>query len=103
MPVTAVDPSASGAGLRLSASPNPARGSVTLAVGSQRSGQQELTVRDVLGRSVRVLTRSWQAAGSRTLAWDGNDDSGSRVAPGVYLVTLRVGSHQTQSRVTLLY
>ena len=102
MPVTAVDPSTSAAGLRLSASPNPARGSVTLALGSDQSGQQDLTVRDVQGRVVRVLTRSWQAAGSRQLAWDGTNDSGSRVAPGVYLVSLRVGNHQTQSRVTLL-
>jgi hypothetical protein len=103
MPATAVDHPASAAGLRLSASPNPARGSVTLAVGSEQSGQQELTVRDVQGRSVRVLTSGWQAAGSRQLAWDGTDDSGSRVAPGVYLVTLRVGNQQTQSHVTLLY
>ena len=103
MPVSGVGPSTSAAGLRLSASPNPARGSVTLAVGSEQSGQQELTVRDVQGRSVRTLARSWQAAGSRQLAWDGTDDSGSRVAPGVYLVTLRVGNHQTQNRVTLLF
>ena len=103
MPVSAVGPPTSAAGLRLSANPNPARGSVTLAVGSEQSGQQELTVRDVQGRSVRTLTRSWQAAGSRQLSWDGTDDSGSRVAPGVYLVTLRVGNHQTQSNVALLY
>ena len=102
MPVTAVDPPASAAGLRLSASPNPARGSVTLALASEQPGAQELTVRDVQGRSVRVLVRSWQAAGSRQLAWDGTDDSGSRVAPGVYLVTLRVGNQHTQSHVTLL-
>jgi hypothetical protein len=102
MAVTAVDPSATSAGLRLSASPNPARGSVTLAIGSERSGPQEITVRDIQGRSVRVLMRSWQAAGALQLAWDGTDDSGSRVAPGVYLVTLRVGNQQTQSRITLL-
>ena len=73
-----------------------------IAVAANHSSLQELTVRDVQGRSVRVLSRSWQAAGSRQLAWDGTDDSGARVAPGVYLVTLRVGSHQTQSHVTLL-
>lgn len=101
-PVTAVDPGSSSAGLRLSAAPNPARGSVTFALASELSGEQEIAVHDVQGRTVRVLTRSWQAAGARQIVWDGRNEFGSRLAPGVYLVTLRVGNRRTQSHVTLL-
>lgn len=102
MPATAVDPSASVTGLHVSATPNPSRGAVTFALGSENSGEQEVAVHDISGRLVRVVSRSWQAAGTRQLFWDGMDDSGSRAAPGVYLVMLRVGNHRTQGRVTLL-
>jgi flagellar hook assembly protein FlgD len=75
---------------------------VTFALGSDQSGEQEIAVHDISGRLVRVLSRSWQAAGARQLVWDGRDDSGSPAQPGIYLVTLRVGSRRSQSRVTLL-
>ena len=99
---TAVDPTSPASGLHLSATPNPSRGAVTFALTAEQSGEQAVVVHDVLGRSVRVLSRGWQTAGSRQLVWDGTDDSGSRAAPGVYLATLRVGNRQTQSRITLL-
>src|ERR1043166_2632254 len=102
MPAAAVDPGSPKAGLRLSATPNPARGAVTFALESEHSGEQEISVHDVQGRTVRVLSRGWQPAGSRQMTLDGSNDSGGRAAPGVYLVTLRVGSLRTQSRVTLL-
>jgi hypothetical protein len=102
MPATAVDPSAAVSGLHVSATPNPSRGAVTFALASENSGEQEVAVHDISGRLVRVLSRGWQAAGVRQLTWDGMNDSGSRAAPGVYLVTMRVGTSRTQSRVTLL-
>ena len=99
---TAVDPPTSARGLRVSATPNPSRGVVTLALETEGSGEQEVTVHDVSGRLVRVLSRGWQAAGARQLVWDGLDGTGSHAAPGVYLVMLRAGNRRTQSRVTLL-
>ena len=84
------------------AAPKPSRQSVVLTMESRQPGEQELSVHDVLGRTIRVVSRSWQAAGTRQLVWDGKDESGSRAAPGVYLVTLRVGNRRTQSHITLL-
>lgn len=102
MPAAAVGPSGAAKGLHLRATPNPSRGAVTLAMQSEHSGDQELVVHDVLGRTVRVISRGWQPAGARQLVWDGRDESGGRVAPGVYMVTLRVANHRTLSPVTLL-
>ena len=99
---TAVGLSNTAKGLRISAAPNPFRGAVNLATQSELSGDQELVVHDLLGRRIRVISRGWQPAGTRQLAWDGRDELGSRVAPGLYLVTLRVGGNKTLAPVTLL-
>jgi hypothetical protein len=97
---TDVGPTASG--LRLSSSPNPASRAVSFAITSDNSGDQELSVHDIQGRAVRVLARGWQPAGSRVQTWDGTDESGQRVRPGVYLVTFRMGTRRILDRVTIL-
>ena len=47
-----------------------------------------LTIYDVTGRRVRILTRGSRKAGNYALRWDGLDDEGRRVASGVYLAQL---------------
>jgi hypothetical protein len=72
----------------LSAMPNPSRSTTTFLVESRVAGPQELTVSDVLGRVVRRLDSGWFAAGRRELLWNGFNDSGDPVAPGVYYARL---------------
>ena len=89
-------------GLAVRATPNPARGAVTLSLESDRAGEQQLEVHDLLGRSVQALSRGWQSAGASQVTWDGRTASGSRARPGVYLVTLRAGQRSASSRVVLI-
>ena len=50
-----------------------------------------VTIYDLMGRSVRHLSAyREEAAGAYTLLWDGRDDEGARVPPGVYLVRVEV-------------
>jgi hypothetical protein len=88
--------------LRMTATPNPARGAVVLALESSDSGEQHVSVHDVLGRRVRQLESGWQPGGNRQVLWDGRDESGARVAPGIYVVTWRAGGREARKRVTLL-
>lgn len=90
------------ASVRLRAEPNPSRGAVSFAVESDASGAQVLEVHDVAGRMVRRLSSGWQESGARRVVWDGTDTMGSRVRAGVYLVTLRVASRSTRTRVALM-
>ena len=46
---------------------------------------------DANGRRVAVLVSRAMGSGSRTLAWDGRDARGARVAPGIYFVRARTG------------
>jgi hypothetical protein len=95
-PILAVDapPPAPAA---LAATPNPARGDVTLDFGRPLASAATLAVHDLQGR---VLRRVALAAGARTGAWDGRDDSGARVPPGQYVVVLRGDGAPRTVRVT---
>ncbi|MEZ5064192.1 MAG: FG-GAP-like repeat-containing protein [bacterium] len=70
----------------LRATPNPFRDSVRFA--GLDLGESELQIVDVAGRSVRSL------AGPE---WDGRDEGGREVAPGVYFVRARAREDGTSS------
>ncbi|HEY5825044.1 MAG TPA: FlgD immunoglobulin-like domain containing protein, partial [Cyclobacteriaceae bacterium] len=66
--------------------PNPFNQLVTIPffTGSY-SPHVQIIVYDLTGRKVKELINQKQASGFYQLTWDGNDEQGSRVAPGVYL------------------
>jgi hypothetical protein len=60
--------------------PNPFRGYCIINVGSIGTNSGHLSVYDVAGRLVRSLARGQDG----TYVWDGKDEVGRRVEPGVY-------------------
>ncbi|MFT5089309.1 MAG: hypothetical protein ACI8PG_003678 [Planctomycetota bacterium] len=50
----------------------------------------ELTVFDLAGRRIATVSNERIAAGRIELVWDGRDETGSLVPPGMYLINLRV-------------
>jgi hypothetical protein len=86
-PVAVVTPAP--ARLRLLASPNPSRSLTMLRIEADQAGLQELAVSDLMGRIVRRLGGGWFEAGARDRAWDGRDDAGVSVPPGIYYAWLR--------------
>ena len=67
-----------------------------------QAGTVELTLYDVAGQAVRVLDQGYREAGTYTLSWDGRDESGRRVATGVYLYQLNAGNFTQTRKMTLL-
>jgi flagellar hook assembly protein FlgD len=51
---------------------------------------------------VRVLMADRRPAGSHAVTWDGTDDSGRRVASGVYFCEMRAGRFLDVTRLVLL-
>lgn len=80
--------------------PNPSRGPVGLHWGLSAAANVDLSVFDVQGRRVRRLAGGVQPAGRKLALWDGCDERGTRVASGLYLVRMQVGSQRF--RTTLL-
>jgi flagellar hook assembly protein FlgD len=70
--------------------PNPFREQTTLEYVLPDPASVRLAVYDVLGRQVRVLIDGKQKAGRHTVQWDGHDESGKKMASGVYLARLVV-------------
>ncbi|MCX6233454.1 MAG: lectin like domain-containing protein [Bacteroidetes bacterium] len=60
-----------------------------------------LIIYDIQGRMIRTLAKGHQSAGTKTVIWDGTDESGSRVKSGIYFCILRT-DNQVMSRKMLL-
>ena len=71
--------------------PNPARPTTRIGFHLPRDGKIRLEVYDLLGRIVRVLASGIERRGSHVVTWDGRDDNGVPVEPGVYFYRLSMG------------
>ena len=76
-------------GLSLRAAPNPARVGSTFVAVADVDGPQSLAIYDLRGRIVRRFDAADAQAGPRSVPWDGLDDRGVKLAPGVYRAVLR--------------
>jgi hypothetical protein len=68
--------------------PNPFRSATTIAFDLPTPGPVRLRVFDIRGRLVRTLAQETVAAGRYTQAWNGADDQGRAVSPGIYFYRL---------------
>ncbi|MDH3215505.1 MAG: T9SS type A sorting domain-containing protein [Candidatus Krumholzibacteria bacterium] len=84
------------------ARPNPFNPSTTIAYTVMKRGHTEILIYDVSGRRVRTLVSRVSAVGTHEVVWDGRDDSGRRVASGVYLYRLRAGDVVDTKKMVLL-
>ncbi len=74
---------------RLTLFPNPSRGVVSITVQSPNAVPYTAGIFDAAGREVRRLETASQApSGSLTLTWNGRDDAGRMLPPGMYLARI---------------
>jgi len=101
---TSVPPPAPGPALAFGPPrPTPAVGRVTLHYTLGTTARVDLAVYDVSGRRVRLLEPAHQQAADRyDVTWDGADDDGRAVRPGLYLARLEAGGTLLEQRVVLL-
>jgi hypothetical protein len=72
-------------------SPNPLVSETTLRYTLSAPAPVALSIHDVTGRRVATLVESCWPAGSHSAVWNGCDESGARVASGVYFAHLLAG------------
>ncbi len=80
--------------------PNPFNPETTIRYDLSTGGPVTLRIYDIAGRLVRTLFDGLQAAGSKTVRWDGTNDLDQRVSSGVYFCRLTApGFGQTHKLV----
>ncbi len=99
---TAAPEFVAGAPLHLRSEPNPFNPSTAIRFEMPRAGHARLTIHDARGLRIATLLDESVAAGARSVTWDGRDDSGRRVASGVYLVQVRTDTGREVQKVALI-
>ena len=77
--------------------PNPFNPSTTISYQIPAVSFVNLTVRDLLGRTVATLVDEMRLAGVYTVKWDG-----SSLPSGVYFYTLKAGGYVMTKRMMLM-
>ncbi len=68
--------------------PNPSNGSYSFSFTLPHAADVDIVIFNALSQEVRALIQEPRNAGEHTIEWDGMDDSGARVASGVYFARL---------------
>jgi hypothetical protein len=79
--------------------PNPSRGRTVLTLQLSTESAVRVEVLDVAGRHVRTLAAGRLGSGAREISFDGRDDAGRDLPPGVYRVRARVGDAESSRTI----
>jgi len=83
--------------------PSPSAGQVTLSWTQSAAEHIDLGIYDLGGWRVRSLyANPLVPAGKHETVWDGRDDQGAAVDPGLYFLRLRAGDIERSTRITLV-
>lgn len=72
--------------------PNPVASQTTISFRLTRPGMAILSIYDLSGRCISKLVNEIKPAGTHNVQWNGTDDAGRHVSPGVYICKLISGS-----------
>ena len=84
------------------ARPNPTRGTTEIRYQLPTSAPVKIRVYNVAGQLVRTLVDAKQDAGYKSVTWDGRNDRGSHVGPGVYLYRMEAGSFTVTNKMVVV-
>jgi hypothetical protein len=82
--------------------PNPFHGATAVSFDMLHPGRVTLEIAGVSGRLVRTLVSETLPAGTHSATWDGCDDAGKRVGPGVYFVRMRTREFKDERKMLFL-
>jgi len=82
-----------------SAAPDPFVHDVRFGIELAEAADLQLDIHDVTGARRRVLAQGPWAAGRHSLVWDGRDEGGRAVPPGLYLVRMVAGGKVSTTKV----
>ena len=82
--------------------PNPFNPVTIIRYNLPKDGLVNITIHDMMGRIVRTLGNSKQAAGLKSIQWNATNDVGHPVSAGPYLYTITSGYFKQTKKMVLL-
>jgi hypothetical protein len=82
--------------------PNPFNPTTTFRYILSEDTHVSLTVYDMLGRLIATVVDNNQAAGDHSAVWDGSNESGQKLASGIYFYRLAAGKFAEMKRMLLV-
>ncbi|MDZ7268593.1 MAG: M14 family zinc carboxypeptidase [candidate division KSB1 bacterium] len=85
--------------------PNPVRQetAIAFALPAGFGGNMQLAVYNILGQQVKLLASGARSAGRHLVRWDGRDQTGRRLSPGIYFYRLQAGTFVQVKKLLLLH
>ncbi|MBN2090032.1 T9SS type A sorting domain-containing protein [candidate division KSB1 bacterium] len=81
--------------------PNPFTQSTTITLLLNFDNNIELTIYDLMGRTVRSLMKGFYAANTYKIIWDGTNDNGAKVANGIYFCRVIAGTEEKVIKLSM--
>jgi hypothetical protein len=82
--------------------PNPFNSGTVIAYNLPAPDEVALTVHNLVGQQVAILTQGARQAGAHVLTWDGRDGNGRPLASGIYVYRLQTKAQQQTRKLLLL-
>ena len=84
--------------------PNPFSQTIQIVytIGSSTNSEVEISVYNVAGRLMRTIATGAQDVGRHQVDWNGTNDAGYRVSPGVYFIHSKIAGVAQNVRVLFL-
>ncbi|MCB0490706.1 MAG: T9SS type A sorting domain-containing protein, partial [Cyclobacteriaceae bacterium] len=82
--------------------PNPFNPTTTLRYALKEDGRVSLKIYNILGQEIRSLVKEYQAAGYKSVVWDGKNNSGNQVPSGIYIYRLQAGTFVQTRKMMML-
>ena len=81
--------------------PNPFNPKTTISYSLSKDSDATVSVHDLRGRLIKVLTHGYLHAGEHIVSWDGSQLGGTMAAAGTYIITLDTGHSVMSHKVVL--
>ncbi len=82
--------------------PNPFNPTTEISFELPKGGTTTLRILNMLGQELRTVTAGDLKAGTHSYTWDATDNSGRRVASGIYFYQLRSGNFSAIKKMAVL-
>jgi hypothetical protein len=84
--------------------PNPFVSSTTITYRLTSPASIQMSVYDMNGKLIDILTKEHQPSGAYTMIWDGRNAGGEKLNPGIYilLADVRVNGHVLRQTIEMM-